>query len=60
MRKYRVDCDITMSTHLVVFALSEEDAQKKAEDKIRKEPFWYGSKPDSFVAVEATDANEEM
>lgn len=58
-KQYRVSVDITMSKDIYVDAENEEEAKKKAEKDVEKNPYYYAGSADSFVNCEVTDIMEE-
>ena len=57
MKNYAVDIDITMSVRVYVDAKDNDEARKKADDLVRKDPY-YHAKGGTYVSHDITDVSE--
>ena len=57
MKNYAVDIDITMSVRVYVDAKDNEEAQKKADELVKKDPYYY-AKDGTYVSHDITDVSE--
>ena len=57
-KMYFVDTDVTISVRMWVSADSEEDAQKEALDRIKRDTMYY-AQHGAYVGAEVTDCYED-
>lgn len=58
MKEYLVDIDVTISTRIYIDADNENEANKKALEKIASDPYYYIQKG-AFVQADIVDTFEE-
>lgn len=59
MKQYEVDVDITVSKRIFVSASNEEEAKRKANEFLKKDPYYYARTLDAVVGHEIIDVNED-
>jgi hypothetical protein len=57
-KMYFVDTDVTISVRMWVSADSEEEAQKEALDRIKRDTMYY-AQDGAYVGAEVTDCYED-
>jgi hypothetical protein len=57
-KMYFVDTDVTISVRMWVSADSEEEAQKEALDRIKRDTMYYAQRG-AYVGAEVTDCYED-
>lgn len=59
MKTFAIEVDITVSKTIYVEADNIKEAEKIANEKVRKYPHYYYTKADAYVCHEITDINED-